>query len=342
MGAGIFVLPYVFYHSNFSFAVSGLILVTFLVAQINLFYTDIILATPGDHQLAGYAGLYCGPRLRIIALINFLLLEVGALLAYVILSARFLTTLVPALSSTQASLIFFFAVVIFHLNRLKILGRYYQVIPILAVIFIYLLLSAALFLPAVASAKAGPNWSFFGPLIFALSGFTIIPEVEELLRRHHQLLRPASLLGLIIAALLYLLFSFSVVKLSFPHLSVDAITGLSQSLPLFGSLLSVLGLFLVFEASLNLLLVFKETFYRDFNFKESLAYLFSLLILVFCFIFSKVSLLTVVSLTGSVTLFLAALIICLIRLKISHPPLIIFRTFLILLVFLIGLVSEFL
>ncbi len=342
LGAGIFVLPHVFQQSNFNFAILGLVLVTLLISQINLFYSDIINNTPGDHQLSGYAHIYLGSVCKFITLINFLLLEIGSLVAYIILFSQFLTHLFPSLSFLQSSTIFFTMAIIFHLNRLKFFGRYYQIIPISAAIIIFILLTSALSLPKLpATIYHPPSFLFFGSLVFALTGFTIIPEVEEILRPHKKYLKIVSLVGLSLAAIFYLLFSYAVSKLSFPHISADAVTGLGINFPILASLLSLLGLFLVFQASLNLLLVFKETFYRDFNLSLQSSYLVSILIFLGCFLLHQISLVTIISLTGSVTLFVSALIICLIRLRISHTPQIIFRTLLVLVVFLIGLISEF-
>ncbi|OGL53805.1 hypothetical protein A3K55_00810 [Candidatus Shapirobacteria bacterium RBG_13_44_7] len=342
LGAGIFVLPYIFNQSNFSFAIFGLFLVVLLIAQINLFYTDIIAATKGDHQLAGYAQIYYGPKFKILAIINFFLLEIGSLLAYVVLAANFLQAIFPSLSLLTSSLIFFTLIAIFHLSRFKILKRYYQVIPFLALFFVLILFSTALNLPPTPQQFISPNWLFFGPLVFALTGFTIIPEVEEVLRSSsgkNKLVKIASLSGLVLAALIYLIFSFSLNRLSGLTPSPDSVTNLVPTFPLLARLLSVLGLFLVFEGALNQLLVFKETFFRDYHFSEVRAYLLSFLVFIACYLLIKIPLVTIVSLTGSLTLFLSALIICLIRLKISHPPIIILRALLILSVFLLAILA---
>src|SRR3989339_16909 len=176
LGAGIFVLPYVFSQSRL--APLGLVLVTFVIAQINLFYTDIILATKGDHQLAGYAGIYLGSFFRRLTLVNFLVLNPCILLAYLILATKFLQALFPGLSLLSAVLIFLLPVSLFHLSSIKIFKSYYLIIPLFLVYFTFVIFIVSLFFPGSSSNPAAPLFgNFIGPLVFALTGFTIIPEV---------------------------------------------------------------------------------------------------------------------------------------------------------------------
>lgn len=58
LGAGIFVLPYLYHHTDPLLAYSLLFLLVLVVALANFFYIDVILATKGDHQLSGYAQIH--------------------------------------------------------------------------------------------------------------------------------------------------------------------------------------------------------------------------------------------------------------------------------------------
>jgi len=342
LGAGIFVLPYVFQQSNFAFTVFGLIALTAILAQIHLFYCDIINRTPGDHQLAGYAQIYFGRRLRNLALLNIFLLGIGLLYAYIKLASSFLTT-ITSLTPVQSSAVFLVAVSCFHLIQTKVFQSYNKIIPAFAVIIVFTLLSIALQIPPFPASSPSPSFAFFGPLVFALTGFTIIPEVEEFLRpysRPRRHLRLSTLLGLFSAALIYLFYSYSIGKISGPYLTADSVTGLGHvSLPL-AKMLSVLGLLLVFEASLNYLMVIKETFYRDIQLSLFKSNLLAFAIFFFSFLFIKSPLLSIISLTGSVTILISAFIICLIRLKIRNTPLDLIKAVSILFLFFVGFLSE--
>ncbi|MFA6250592.1 MAG: aromatic amino acid transport family protein [Candidatus Shapirobacteria bacterium] len=342
LGAGMFVLPYVFSRSNFVFATFGLIVLAYVMIQLNSFYTDIILSTKGDHQLSGYSDIYFGRRLKILSLINIFILGLGALFAYLQLGTSFISTLLP-LTPNLSTTIFFIAVSFFHLAKIPLLKNYYQVIPVLTIFIVIVLLSLALQLPSPPLELAIPSWAFFGSTVFALTGFTVIPEVEEYLRpfphKRHRLIA-STIYGQVFAALIYFFFAFSIIHISGPYLTADVVTGLSYVSPNLARLVSFLGLILVFEASLNFLMIFKETFFRDFNLSLPNSYLLSFLIFAFSLIFLKVPLVTILSLTGSVTIFVSAIIICLIRLKINRGPKLIAISLLILLVFFFGLLSE--
>jgi amino acid permease len=343
LGAGIFVLPYVFHLSNFTFTLLGLIFLVLIMSQVHLFYCDIIARTPGDHQLAGYAKIYLGPRFQKLALLNIFLLGLGVLYAYIKLASSFITAIAPVISPKSASLVFVFLVGLFHLSRFRVFKNYSQYIPPLAILIILLLFSVALQIPSYPQIPNAPSLVFFGPLVFALTGFTIIPEVEEILRsspRKRRNLRLATLAGLLLAAILYLIFAFTIGRLSGPYLSVDSVSGLSGTIPLAAVLLSILGLFLVFEATLNFILVFRETFYRDFQVPRLASDLLAFSVFIFSYLFLRGPLVEVISLTGAVTIFISALIICLIRLKLNRSPKLFAKSFIILLILFLGFLAE--
>ena len=60
IGAGIFGIPYVVAKIGFLPGIFYLLTLGTLVLFLNLLYGEVILRTPGDHQLTGYAEIYLG------------------------------------------------------------------------------------------------------------------------------------------------------------------------------------------------------------------------------------------------------------------------------------------
>jgi len=90
IGGGIFALPYVFSRSGLLPSLLGLSFLGILMTSLNLFYSQVILKTDGDHQLPGYVEKYLGKKASRVAILSMLLSLNGALLAYVVLGGEFL------------------------------------------------------------------------------------------------------------------------------------------------------------------------------------------------------------------------------------------------------------
>lgn len=343
LGAGIFALPYLFYYSNFTFATVVLVFVAVFMAILNLFYIDIILHTTGDHQLSGYAQIYLGSKSKFLSVLNLLFLGFGGILAYLKLASIVLPLVFPSISQFWAAIIFLLFLGIFHLGQIRICKFIFQILPIISLLLILFLFFFSFNFPQGNLDVLNPNLLCFGGIIFALAGFTIIPEVEETLRFSHNkkiLLKLSSLIGLVLATLVYFLFAYGIIRMSNFHPSVDSIAGVLQVYPNIGKVLAILALITVFKASLNLLLVFKEVFYRDFKMPLQMSYDFSFLISFLTLFFINVSFIKIISLVGAISVFLSALLICLIRLKLPHTWFTNLLVYIVLVILIFGLIAE--
>ena len=344
VGAGIFALPYLFHRSNFSFSLIFLFVLTLITGFLNYFYLEIVLNTEGDHQFSGYAQIYLGKRFKTLASLNILLLCLGATIAYIKLFSAFLVILFPNIPLFSASVIFIILLGVSHLYRFDLLRRLENIIPVVILLIPLLLFSAALQTPPPSLDSVVPNLSLFGSLIFALSGFTVIPEIEEIFRgrpKKYKTTILASLLGLLLVSLVYMIFSFSVIRISGFNLSTDSITGIFRIYPWLGRCLAVFGLLITHEASLNFLLVFRELFYRDLHLSKSASRILPLIIPVLSLFLFPIPFIQIISLTGAITIYVSALMICAIRLRINHRPLTLLLAVLIFLSLTLGLLLEF-
>ena len=320
VGSGIFVLPYLFYHSNFIFSVFFLLILGVVTGVLNHFYAHIVTSTPGDHQLAGYSRIYLGKRFSSLATLNLLLLSFGAIAAYLKLFISFISILFPSLSQIIVSIIYIvvvFAAYQLYFHRSKFLD---YIIPIFM-----LLIPIAIFItsfyshsPSPGFYLVSPKFLFFGATIYALSGFTIIPEVQEILlkdKKHKHSLPLAVALGMVLVVLSYLLFSYGVIVISNGGVTIDTVTGMSHSLPLLAKVISIFGAVIVMRASFGFLIVLRELFFRDLQLSKTVSNYLPLSFPLIALTLGSVSLISLISMTGSITIFVSALLICLIRLR---------------------------
>jgi len=321
VGSGIFVLPYFFAQSNFYFSIFALFIAFIVTFFLNRFYIDIILRTRGDHQLAGYAQIYLGPFFRYLSIINILLLALGAITTYTKLFTTFLHLLIPSISLTLSLLIFIFLITLAFLAVSRQLRLFFDYLPAIVLFIPLILFFCSQSAPQPQFNMSSIDFSVIGALLFALSGFTIIPEIEEVFR-HFRLSRSfvyiASLLGLSLVVIIYYFFVYSVNRLTLGFPSQDSITSLTAINPFLGHLLAILGLIITSVATYNFLLVIKELFFRDFKISSINSHLLALSFLILPLFLLSYSLVSIISITGSVTIFLSGLTICLVRLRLPH------------------------
>ena len=345
VGSGIFVLPYLFAKSNFLFATFFLVYLTIITAFLNHFYVEIISSTPGDHQLTGYAQKYLGPKFKLVTTLNLILLACGAITAYSKLFQSFFILIIPQCSAISSIVYLITVIIIFALA----LSREREGLGFLLIPIFILLIPVVLFFIALnspleirnLSLEISPSFMFYGATLFALSGFTIIPEVQETLGSNKKLFL-AVFLGLILATITYFLFAFSVIRLSGPSLTVDSVTGLFRTFPVIALVLAIFGMVVTSKSTANFLIILRELFYRDLKISLPLSQMLPLLFPLVVLALTSVSLITIMSLTGHITIFVSAVIICLIRFRLPHNFSTLFISLLILLSLFFGLAGAFL
>lgn len=343
VGAGIFTLPYLFYHSNYFYSVLFLFFVAIITIILKVFYIDVVLHTKGDHQLSGYAEIHLGRFFKTLSSIGLLLIALGGLLAYLKLASIFLNSLFTFLTPITGVIIFLSILSTFNFLHIKPSDKLSEIIPLTTLALIVVIFIVSFKFPSpVTVVSALPATSMLGVLIFSLSGFTIIPEIEELFRTtpgKKRLVYQSSIIGALLAVLIYILFTYAIIRINHGSLSADTITGLITSYPLLSKILAVLGLTIVFKASLNMTLIIKELFYRDFKIPQERAYFYANLMPFSVFLFLAIPVVSIISITGTVSIALTAILICLMRLRIKHNLSIDILSFVIIMVFVLGLIT---
>lgn len=277
IGAGIFGLPFVVAKIGFVPGTVYLLGLGLLTLLLNLCYGEVILRTPGDHQLTGYAKIYLGKRGRTVAFLALVLTIYGALLAYFIKIGEFLSFVFGFGLPFYWSLGFLLAVALalfFGLRAVSVLGGF-LVILLLGMI---VLLGAAGLPEIDLSNFSGFNPKFlflpYGVILFALSGASVVPEMEEILRQEHKKLKQAISIGTLIPLFFYILFVSLVVGVCGGSTSEDAVLGLVQFLPAWAADLgAILGILTMGTSFLTLGYVLREVYFRDFKIPKVFAWL---------------------------------------------------------------------
>lgn len=320
IGAGIFGIPFVVAKIGLIPGLIYLLILGGLILFLNLIYGEVILKTPGDHQLTGYSRLYLGRKGKVLATISLLIGLYGALWAYLIKIGEF-GALLAGGNAITFSLLFFIlatAAIFFGLHAVSFIEG----------LIFFLLLGLIGVLVVLGFSKINPaNFSgvdfkyiFFpyGVILFALTGSSVIPEMEEILRNRHKNLKKAIIIGSLIPLFIYLLFTVVIVGICGPLTADDAISGLVKFLPIsVVDLGAVLGILSMGSSFLTLGFVLREVWFRDFGLKKPLAFVLACLPPLLMFLFARQSFISVLGASGAVSGGLTAILIiaCFLKIK---------------------------
>jgi len=315
IGAGIFAVPYVIAKIGFFLGIFYLLILASLVLLLNLIYGEVVLRTPGDHQLTGYAEIYLGKKGKILATLAIFISGYGALLAYLIKTGQFLALISGYQQPVLFSFLFFLffsAAVFLGIKSVSFLNSLLVVFLLILVFFLLIFSSTKINLVNLFHFDFSFLFLPYGVLLFALSGFSVIPEMEEILRKEHQHLKKAIIIGSFLPALVYLLFALVVVGVCGEQTSDDAIVGLSFFLPNWIiNLGAILGLFTMGTSYLNLGYVLREVWFRDFHLPKFGAFLLAVFPSLLLFLSGAQSFIDVLSATGSLMTGLTGILILL-------------------------------
>jgi tyrosine-specific transport protein len=260
IGAGILGLPYVFAKSGFLVGIFWLIAIGAIMTFANLTLGEITLRTRGKHQLTGYAEKYLGiwgKRFMFFAVIFGIY---SALLAYLIGEGESLSHLIPGNTPPLVFAIFFWIIMTLLLKRgLKGLKRVetYGVVAIITIILGIFIKSIPLINTTNLTTFYPANFTApFGVVLFALLGFTSIPELRKEIKGQEKLLKKAIIFGTLIPIILYILFSS--IFIGILGNNITEVATLS-----FGPLMTLLGIFTMLTSYFVLSYSLQATFTYD-------------------------------------------------------------------------------
>lgn len=322
IGVGIFGLPFAFAKAGFAI---GIILLAIIGAEtilIDTMYGEVVLRTHAKHQLIGYAQKYLGPIFQKIVFFAAILTGYAALLAYIIISGDFLSTLFSSFFYAPLaaySVVFFIFVSLAVLRGLKTISWLELVFTSFFVAIIILFFSAG-----AGDIKPvnylGHMFSYaylpYGVLLFAFGGMLAVPIAREVLAGQERKLRRAVLYGVSVVAALYAIFTVTVVGISGQMTSPDAISGLFEFIgPRVTFLGALFGITAVTTCFIMLATALTEVFRFDFRVHKFKAWLLVVVPPLVLFLAGIRAFVDVISLAGGVALGIEHIVIVMLYAK---------------------------
>ncbi len=315
MGAGILGLPYIFSKSGFLIGLFWLILLGSIIIFVNLCLGEISLRTKGKHHVIGYAKRYLGKFGKRAMLFLIVFGIYSALIAYLIGEGQSLSKLFFGnLNYAIFFAIGFWLIMVFLLGKgLKELRKIetWGVLAIISIIlgfFIYF--SSKIKLTNLLYVNFSNLLLPFGVILFALMGFTSIPELRLEIKGQEKLFKKSILIGILIPIGLYILFTFAFVGIL--GLNIPEVATLSSNV-----FMNLLGIFTMLTSFFVLSFSLKDIFEFDLKFSKKSSFLFvsliPLLLYLIITLFNLLDFISVIAIGGVVCGGLAGILILIIN-----------------------------
>jgi len=270
-GAGVFALPFSIAQAGIFWGLVHFGIAFSLIVFLHLLYSEVAYSTEGRHRLTGYTRIYLGKKAERLMFLATIFSYYGTLLVYGILAGIFLSNIFPKVAPEIFSLLFFLAGAFLILLRLSKIGllNFFLTLPLFGFVLYLFFVAWPVIKPANFQLFNNNNFWFlpFGVWLFSLTGFSIIPEVRDLFSRNSlKNFKKVVLFSILITALFYFIFVFSIIGAAGEKISQDALSGLIPILGFKAVLAgSLLGLLAVFTSLLALAQDFKDIFRYDYK-----------------------------------------------------------------------------
>ncbi len=271
IGAGFLGMPYVIAKSGFFIGLALTLVIGFSLMTMKLYLGEVLLRTKKTHQLPGLAELYLGKWGGKIMFYSMLFGIYLSSIAYLLGEGESLSYL---FSGTFDYAVYFafglwFLVSIFVYQGIRVLKKGASVGLIL--VFILLLLIVFFFLGGIkAENLAGYNLNNaflpIGVIMFALMGFSAVPEARRALLRNEKLLRSSIIIAMLVAMAVYIIFTFIVV--GYKGGETPEIATISLGKPFI-----LLGILTMFTAYFGLTMAMRDIYRFDLGYKKFKAWL---------------------------------------------------------------------
>ena len=147
-------------------------------------------------------------------------------------------------------------------------------------------------------------------VLFSLWGSALIPEVKEILENNGKLLKKVIITGILLSAVTYLFFIFTILGVSGPNTSKEAISGFAQDL---GNgvirLGFIFGIITCFTSFITLGLTLKKVLWYDFGLAKNFSWLITCFLPLALFLLGFRQFIDVIGITGAIALGVEAILI---------------------------------
>ncbi len=309
IGVGMFGLPYVAAGTGFFPFLLFLLAMAPVVAIIHLRFAKVVIGTKERERIPGYVGKYLGTGWKKVSWVISVCALTGALVAYLVVGGTFFQLLLSPLVQLDT----FSAVALFFLC-----GSLLILFGVRSVSFVDLLLMALLGLLLVILFVAGlphfsavelatARWSSlpaaYGIILFSYWGLTLIPEATELVAKREAAVRGVVIIGLAISAVVYTLFTVTVLATTGALTTPDALTGFVRVVgPGIVAAAALLGFIATFTSYISLGLALRETLQLDFRLPAPASVGITIVVPFGLYLLGIQNFLEIVSVTGAVLL----------------------------------------
>ncbi|PIZ82934.1 hypothetical protein COX97_02345 [Candidatus Pacearchaeota archaeon CG_4_10_14_0_2_um_filter_05_32_18] len=267
VGAGILGLPYVFSKSGFFIGLFWILFLGAVIILSKLYLGEVVLRTKETHQLPGYAGKYLGKWGKRVMVFEMIFGVYSALIAYLIGEGQSFSKLFTG--SSEHILLFtigFWLLMTLLLGEglrgLKKVGSWGVTAVLVIVLGMFIWYFPGVKMENIYSFDVNYIFLPFGVVLFALLGFSAIPELKRELKGSEKLMKKAIFVGALIPVIVYILFSFIFVATL--GKDVPEVATLS-----FGKIVLFLGVFTMLTSYFVLSFALKDMFKFDFNYSKA-------------------------------------------------------------------------
>ncbi len=356
IGVGMFSLPFLISRAGVLSFLLLLVLLGTTQYFIHLIYSNVILATPEFHRMPGYAGKYLGEKWKHIVFIAKMIGNLGALLAYIIITGIFLHQLLgPILGGNEffyASLLFFIEATVIYFGV-----GFLSKVELLMTTFL-LLVVAMIAIKGHSSIQAENflmiDWKYmflpFGAMLFTLDGNGSLPIVAKLINRDKNVMKRIVRLGTFLPIVVIVIFTLTIVGISGAGTTPDALVGLSSILG-DGVIIFALifGILTMITSFLGVCEAVRETLRWDYKVNKFLSWSLACFVPYFMYLLGFKNLIEVISFAGAIAGGISAIVLIMIFIKLRKEKnkLIMFKrkpnlviTSLLICMFIVGIIYE--
>lgn len=277
IGAGVFALPYAFSQAGVLWGTVHLAVSLFIVYLLHQWYGEVSFYTKGKHRFVGYVEMYLGKKAKFFSMLTTIGAYYGSLLVYAIMGGIFLanfTSLFNGQTVFFLTLLFFACgglMALFKVSRIAEIN-FYLTLPIVGFIF-YLLFFSLPYIKTENFFSAGnllfnKNWFLpYGVWLFSLTGFSAIPPTRDIFANYGiKNFKRVISISLFLAAIIYVVFIFSILGAGGSLTTVDALSGIKS---IMGAKVlaigSIIGFLAVFTSFIVLAVDMKSMFRYDYK-----------------------------------------------------------------------------
>ncbi|TSC82845.1 MAG: amino acid transporter aATP11 [Parcubacteria group bacterium Gr01-1014_20] len=315
IGAGIFVLPYVFLRGGWLVGILYFLILGFLVVFAHHLFSEVFSKAGDKRGLLGLIRDNFGGGFFYFATIVFKGGLFLTLVIYLLLGSSFMTMVFPGVNHGVA-LAWFWVIASFPilLSLRRFVGLEVGATLLMALIVAFVFAKG---LP-IDIERVGPpvgDWFFpFGHVLFALAGWTAVYPLYEISKKRKSLIYPL-IFGTGVSIAIYLFFVLGITS-GAPNITPDAISGLTDWPNWQIDLLAVLGLFAIWTSYGPIGLEIRSSFEKDLRVSRIVSFLAVLFVPLILIWLGFNNFLEMVGLVGGVFLAFQYLLIVLVSRKV--------------------------